>query len=41
MRHVYQRFGANYLWGLLNFTAGCILCGVYVAAILIGHGILK
>ena len=36
-----KRLGLNYLWGLANFTLGCVLCGSLVAAILIGSGQVK
>ncbi len=29
-----QSIGVNYVWGLLNFTAGVTLGGIYVAALI-------
>jgi hypothetical protein len=36
-----RRLGVNYFWGLANFTFGVAAGGIYVAVILIAHGILR
>jgi hypothetical protein len=36
-----KRIGANYLWGLANFTAGVTLGGGYVAALLVAWGAVR
>lgn len=33
-----KRLGVNYLWGLANFTLGCVLGGIVVAAKLLMSG---
>lgn len=36
-----KRLGVNYAWGLFNFAAGVTLGGIYVAAVLIAHGLVR
>jgi hypothetical protein len=36
--HLLKRLGVNYIWGLINFTLGCVLGGVFVAAKLLASG---
>lgn len=36
-----RKLGLNYLWGLANFTLGCVACGTLVALILEASGHLK
>lgn len=36
-----RKLGLNYAWGLINFTAGAILCGTYVAFLLVAAGQVK
>jgi hypothetical protein len=36
-----MRLGLNYAWGLINFTAGAILCGTWVALVLVMHGVVR
>lgn len=39
--NIFKRLGVNYLWGLLNFTAGCILCSIYVVFLLASTGHIR
>jgi hypothetical protein len=36
-----RKLGVNYAWGLINFTVGVTVGGIYVAAILITHGAVR
>jgi hypothetical protein len=36
-----KRLGANYLWGIANFTAGVAAGGIYVAVALIAAGLVR
>jgi hypothetical protein len=36
-----KSLGLNYLWGLVNFTIGVTAGGIYVAAILVAHGVVR
>jgi hypothetical protein len=35
-----RKLGVNYLWGIINFTVGVALGGIWVALSLIAHGVL-
>jgi hypothetical protein len=35
-----QKLGVNYLWGVLNFTAGVTLGGIYVSFLIISAKLL-
>lgn len=36
-----RKLGLNYVWGLINFTAGVAAGGIYVALALIAAGIIR
>lgn len=41
MKRLVAKLGVNYLWGLLNFTAGAIACGIWVAIALVAAGTVR
>lgn len=41
MRRICAKLGLNYIYGLLNFTAGCILCSAYVVFLLASTGHIR
>lgn len=41
MKGFCARLGLNYFWGIANFTVGVTAGGIWVAAILIAHGVLR
>jgi hypothetical protein len=40
MTKLIQKLGVNYLWGIINFTAGVTLGGIYVAVLIISAKLL-
>jgi hypothetical protein len=36
-----RKLGVNYVWGIINFTIGVTVGGIYVAAILVMHGAVR
>lgn len=41
IRKLFARLGVNYVWGLINFTLGVTLGGIWVAASLIAAGVVS